>query len=89
MLLIKTQNRGWDATGGQIEIGENLEEAVLREILEENGIRASVRCLVGVYLNVGKHLDYDGVTNVPTKVILDFICDYISGQPRISDESRM
>lgn len=87
MLLIKTQNRGWDATGGQIEIVENLEEAVLREILEESGIKASVRCLVGVYSNVGKHLDYDGVTNVPTKVIFDFICDYISGQPTISDES--
>jgi 8-oxo-dGTP pyrophosphatase MutT (NUDIX family) len=87
ILLIKTHNRGWDATGGQIEIGENLEEAVLREILEESGIRASVRCLIGIYSNVGQHLDYDGVTNVPTKVLFDFICDYIGGQPTISDES--
>ena len=42
MLLVKLQHRGWDATGGQVELGENLEEAVLREIFEESGIRASV-----------------------------------------------
>jgi len=87
MLLVKTNNRGWDCTGGQIEIGENLEEGVLREILEESGITASVRCLVGVYSNVGQHLFYDGVTNVPTKVMFDFICDYIDGEPTVSDET--
>ena len=87
MLLVKTRHRGWDATGGQIEIGENLEEGVLREILEESGIIASVRCLAGVYSNVGQHLFYDGITNVPTKVMFDFICDYISGQPTVSDET--
>jgi len=87
MLLVKTHHRGWDATGGQIEVGENLEEGVLREIFEESGITAAVRCLAGVYSNVGQHLFYDGVTNVPTKVMFDFICDYIDGQPAISDET--
>ena len=87
MLLVKTQHRGWDTPGGQIEIGENLEEGVLREIFEESGITASVRCLAGVYSNVGQHLFYDGVTNVPTKVMFDFICDYIDGQPTVSDET--
>lgn len=87
ILLVKTRNRGWDVTGGQIEIGENLEEGVLREILEESGIKASVRCLVGVYSNVEQHLFYDGVTSVPTKVMFDFICDYISGRPTVSDET--
>lgn len=87
LLLVKTHHRGWDAAGGQIEVGENLEEGVLREIFEESGITASVRCLAGVYSNVGQHLFYDGVTNVPTKVMFDFICDYIDGQPAISDET--
>ena len=87
MLLVKLQHRGWDTTGGQIEIGENLEEGVLREIYEESGIKASVRCLIGVYSNVGQHLFYDGVTNVPTKVMLDFLCDYIDGEPTISNET--
>jgi len=87
MLLVKLQHRGWDTAGGQIEIGENLEEGVLREILEESGITATVRCLVGIYSNVGQHLYYDGVTNVPTKVMFDFICDYVDGTPTTSNET--
>jgi len=87
MLLVKTQHRGWDCTGGQIEIGESLEEGVLREIFEESGIRASVRCLVGVYSNVGTYVWHDGKTPVPTKVMFDFICDYIEGEPIPSAET--
>lgn len=87
ILLIKTRNRGWDCTGGQIEEGEDLEAGVLREIMEESGIKATVKKLCGVYSNVGKHVFYDGVTPVPTKVMVDFICEYESGECRISDES--
>jgi len=78
---------GDGTTGGQIEVGESIEEGVLREVLEESGIKASVKCLVGIYSNVGQHLHYDGVTNVPTKVMLDFLCEYIDGQPTVSDET--
>ena len=60
MLLVKTYHRGWDAPGGQIEIGENIEQGVLREILEESGIIALARCLAGIYSNIGQHLFYDG-----------------------------
>jgi len=87
MLLVKTQHRGWDCTGGQIEVGESLEEGVLREIYEESGVKASVRCLVGVYSNVGTHLSYDGKTLVPTKIMFDFICDYVEGELATSDET--
>ncbi len=87
ILIVKTKNRGWDCPGGQIEAGENIEEGVLREILEESGIKASVRRLAGIYSNVGSHLFYDGKTMVPTKVIFDFICDYIEGVPAVSDET--
>ena len=87
MLIIKTLNRGYDATGGQIEEGEDLEEGVLREIMEESGITAKVKCLCAVYSNVGKYTYYDGVTMVPTKVIFDFICEYESGECRTSEES--
>lgn len=87
MLLVKLQHRGWDTPGGQVEIGEDIEEGVLREILEEGGITATVRQLAGVYSNVGQYVYYDGVTHVPTKVMLDFICDYVSGVPTTSDET--
>jgi len=87
LLMVKLHHRGWDTPGGQIENGESLEEGLLREILEESGITATVRCLVGVYSNVGQNLGYDGKTHVPTKVMLDFLCDYVSGEPTISDEN--
>ena len=87
MILVKTLHRGWDCTGGQIEIGESLEEGVLREILEESGVKASVRCLVGVYSNVGTYIWHDGKTPVPTKVMFDFICDYIEGELTPSEET--
>ena len=87
ILIIKTQNSGYDATGGQIEEGEDLERGVLREIMEESGIQAKVKCLCAVYSNVGKGVFYDGVTSVPTKVMLDFICEYESGECRPSEES--
>ena len=87
ILIIKTPNRGWDCTGGQVEVGEDIEAAVLREIMEESGIKARVTRLCGVYSNVGQHLYYDGVTQVPTKVMLDFICEYEEGECRTSEES--
>ena len=55
--------------------------------MEESGIKASVRCLAGIYSNVGQHLFYDEVTPVPTKVMFDFICDYIEGEPQTSSET--
>ena len=87
VLIIKTLNRGYDATGGQIEEGEDLETGVLREILEESGIKAKVKYLCAVYSNVGKYTFYDGVTLVPTKVMFDFICEYESGECCTSEES--
>ena len=87
ILIIKTPNRGWDCTGGQVEEGEDLEAGVLREIMEESGITAKVKSLCAVYSNVGKYTFYDGITPVPTKVMFDFICEYESGECRTSEES--
>jgi NADH pyrophosphatase NudC (nudix superfamily) len=87
LLIIKTMNRGWDCTGGQIETGESVEEGLLREIFEESGVKAKIKSLCGIYSNVGTHLYYDGQTMVPTKVMMDFICEYESGELRISEES--
>jgi len=87
ILIIKTRNRGYDTTGGQIEEGEDLETGVLREIMEESGIQAKVKYLCGIYSNVGKGVFYDDITPIPTKVIFDFICEYESGECHTSEES--
>jgi len=49
-----------------------------REILEETGITAEVKTLTGVYSN----------KNHPPILLLDFLCDWVSGEPLTSRESQ-
>ena len=88
VLLVKSNHRKiWEFPGGQVESGENLEQALSREIREESGVEVSVRCLVGLYSNVQETIWYDGVTKNPTKLTLDFICDYVCGDLITSEET--
>ena len=87
VLLVKSPRRGWEFPGGQVEAGESLSQALIREIEEESGITAKARNIVGIYSNTSKKKGYNGVKEVPTIVNIDFICDYVCGEPRTSDES--
>ena len=77
ILLIRGPRRGWEFPGGQVEEGENLIEALQREIQEESGVIASIGSLVGVYSNVKS----------PTKLAFGFLGNYVSGKLTTSDES--
>ena len=73
--------------GGQIENGEDLIEGVTREVLEESGIKISVKKLAGVYSNTKSYIGWDNETFVPTKVIFDFLAVKVDGELRESEES--
>ena len=77
VLLIRSPRRGWEFPGGQVEEGENLIEALQREIQEETGVITSIGALVGIYSNIKS----------PTKLMFGFLGDYISGELQTSDES--
>jgi 8-oxo-dGTP diphosphatase len=78
VLLIKSPRyQDWEFPGGQVEEGETIIHALEREVLEETGIVVRVKSLVGIYSNTRK----------PSIVNMDFICEYVSGEPKTSLES--
>jgi 8-oxo-dGTP diphosphatase len=52
LLLIKGPRRGWEMPGGQVEEGESLTDAVIRETKEESGIDIEVVKFCGIFQNV-------------------------------------
>jgi 8-oxo-dGTP diphosphatase len=51
LLLIKGPRRGWEMPGGQVEEGESLTDAVIRETKEESGIDIEVVKFCGIFQN--------------------------------------
>ncbi|TYS67446.1 NUDIX domain-containing protein [Sutcliffiella horikoshii] len=52
VLLIKGPRRGWEMPGGQVEEGESLKGAAIRETKEESGIDVEIVKFCGVFQNV-------------------------------------
>jgi ADP-ribose pyrophosphatase YjhB (NUDIX family) len=73
----------WTIPGGVVEVGESLEEAVLRETLEETGLDVSEPQLIDVVDQV--HLDAEGRIEYHY-VIVDFTVT-ASGEPRAGSDA--
>lgn len=54
VLLVRNFHRSdtMEMPGGQVEEGETLEEAILREVFEETGIKVNLHGITGIYQNV-------------------------------------
>ncbi|AOZ92551.1 NUDIX hydrolase [Paenibacillus crassostreae] len=52
LLLIKGPRRGWEMPGGQVEEGESLSQAAIRETKEESGIDIEIIKFCGIFQNV-------------------------------------
>lgn len=48
-VLLTRNNRGWDLTGGHVNAGETIEEALYREMQEEGGVLVSDFFLTGYF----------------------------------------
>ncbi|MGF9698498.1 MULTISPECIES: NUDIX hydrolase [Paenibacillus] len=76
ILLIKGPRRGWEMPGGQVEVGESLQRAAIRETKEESGIDIEITRFCGVFQNVE-----DSIVNTL------FLAKPIGGQLTVSNES--
>lgn len=76
ILLIKGPKRGWEMPGGQVEEGESIKEAAIRETKEETGIDVEIIKFCGIFQNVGR-----SICNTL------FLAKPIGGVPTTSSES--
>jgi ADP-ribose pyrophosphatase YjhB (NUDIX family) len=73
----------WVVPGGTVELGETLEEAIVREVEEETGLVVAPREILTVFDRIEK----DGDRVAYHFVIVDYLCDYVSGRPRAGSDA--
>ncbi|MFC7681740.1 NUDIX hydrolase [Paenibacillus sp. GCM10028914] len=56
ILLIRGPRRGWEMPGGQVELGESLSQAAIRETKEESGIDIEIIKFCGIFQNTGNSI---------------------------------
>lgn len=73
----------WSLPGGAVEVGERLEEAIRREVLEETALRVRVDRLFEIFERIMR--DDEGRAEYHY-VLMDYVCEYSEGTPAPGDD---
>lgn len=84
------QKRGdmhaWGLPGGALELGESAEEAMLREVFEETGLRVKVEAFLGAYTRYFQ--EYPNGDRAQS-IAFFFICSIVSGELYIDHDETL
>lgn len=86
LMIRRADNDLYAIPGGQLELGETLTQAAVREVMEETGIDIEVIGLVGIYSNPNHVLAYDD-GEVRQEFSICFRARAVGGALRTSIES--
>ncbi len=73
----------WVVPGGTVELGEPLEEAVVREMREETGLEVEPLEVLTVFDRIQR----DGERVLYHYVIVDYLCGFRSGEARAASDA--
>ncbi len=79
------RNELWGLPGGRIELDETPEDALMREVMEEIGVRVKVDSLHGVYAGEGFRLTYPN-GDQGAYVMIAYRCTIIGGDISVDDD---
>jgi ADP-ribose pyrophosphatase YjhB (NUDIX family) len=87
LMIRRTDNDLYSIPGGQLELGETLAEAAVREVREETGIECEVIGVIGLYSDPNHVIAYDD-GEVRQEFSICFRAVAVGGNLRTSNESK-
>lgn len=86
LLTRRSDNGQWCLPSGGLEPGESVEEACIREVIEETGLHVQIKRLVGVYSNRDQLVVYSDSDKFQI-IALHFEAEVTGGALGLSDET--
>ncbi|MGA8943455.1 MAG: NUDIX domain-containing protein [Thermoactinomyces sp.] len=86
LLHKRSDNHLWSLPGGGMELGESIEQCIIREVKEETGLDVEVVKCIGIYTDPHHLIQYsDGEVRQQFSIL--FECRIIGGKIAVSSES--
>jgi mutator protein MutT len=89
VLLVRRANEPlkgeWSLPGGALEVGETLQQGVVREVLEETGVTVAPAGIVEILDRIVRDEESGRVRY--HYVLIDFVCRVTGGSPRVGSDA--